>query len=473
MSQCVHGRDVGFGFECWECEAEKRRHKEVLDLQQQGVEEQRRALEQQQRHHHELIEAQERQEELLREANEAQYQAARAQQDRLALQQRQIEEQRARQLAEEERLELRTGLPEFSEAFRHSWLHIAENREALGARVASLRSELSQLTTEKNALWQSVQQAWRRIHGDLAKELQSQLEGSTPRLEDPPPALGDAESKQRLAALLLQLRGISKSVGAKPAPILPSDGPLVQLYRELVVFAEKLQSFVKAPPKQRGMAIGCFAFLFLCMLVGLSMAFKQPSSSTVLATLFYVAVAAIPAYLVVGRIALIRRLSDACTSSRECLTSIEGFLGRMPEVELTPLAEWPQDAKPREVRVAGTANNAAISLKNTIVVLLEAYKTSNFSSHALAQQLAADNAEVGRKTTKIEELTKALEYSADDRTVLDRFEAMREEIRRIGRLILDGRRVPGHRLELVQCPVCGGPASSETKSCPYCGGPFA
>jgi hypothetical protein len=56
-------------------------------------------------------------------------------------------------------------------------------------------------------------------------------------------------------------------------------------------------------------------------------------------------------------------------------------------------------------------------------------------------------------------------HVADLRT---RHEYMKGEIRRVGREILQGWRVPGVKVKLSRCLACAGPVSSEASRCPYC-----
>ncbi len=467
--QCVHGRDVGFGFECWECEAEKRRHEEALDLQQQALAEQQRAHDQQQHRHQELLEAQERQEELLREAAHSREMAARAQQERLDLQRRQIEEERARQQADEERLELRTGLGEFSEAFRQSWLHLSEERETIGSRMAALRNALSHVAAEKTALSQSVRETWKVIHADLSKDLELQLERGTPRLKDPPPSLAHADT-QEFETLSVNLHTLSKRIGATQAKVFLSDGPVSQLYRELSVFREKIQAFAMAPPSWPMPALGCFAFLLLCVAVGVKTALRDQRA--VGAVIFYIAAASLPAILALRRLKLLNDLDHTYEPTLQCLSAILPLLTKIADVKFDRLSDIAAGAKSREARLKRMAENANVTLRNIVLVLQDLYKRDNFALHALAPRLEGLESEAKRKATRIEEITMELKYSEQDTRVMAHSDAMRREIRRIGRLILDGRRLPGARLELAQCPACGGPVSSETKSCPYCARAF-
>jgi predicted nucleic-acid-binding Zn-ribbon protein len=50
---------------------------------------------------------------------------------------------------------------------------------------------------------------------------------------------------------------------------------------------------------------------------------------------------------------------------------------------------------------------------------------------------------------------------------------LREEIRRVGSEILRGIRVAEKKIQVIECPRCGGPASEEAARCPYCGNEFS
>jgi|SRR5882724_1457128 len=467
---CVHGRDVSFGFECWECEQEKRRHRESIELQQQALEDQREALEQQRRHNEEVRLARERQEDLLREAAYAQEQVAQAQHAQLALQRAQAEEAKARLEAEEQRRELRTGLPEFSEEYRNAWLSVSSANDALETKTAALNEQLRQAIASEESTHREVTKTWDQIHKDLAEELQAKLAQGTPNLIDPPPELADEKARLELDHNATTIKAIRNKLGSTVTNTLPTDGPVLRLYRELAAFAERIDALSKSPPKTPGGAIGCLAFLIACALVALANVFQQPAKYGV-AFLFYVAVAAIPAVIAARRYSLIQAISASLSPIHEAATAIVALLTKIPDVEASrPLAASVSSSQAsRADRIRFIANATAAALHANVLALLEMYKSANFKSHSRAPSLAALNDEWRLKTERVARVRESLARSPDEELTVHSHESMRAEIRRVGRQILDGRRVPGQRIELRRCSHCGAVLNSEMQGCPRCG----
>lgn len=468
--KCAHGRDVGgfYGGECWECEQEKRRHQESVELQQQAIEQQQEALERQRHHHEEAEAARERQEELLREAAYAHGQAAEAQRAQLALQQREVEEARARQKAEDERRELRTGLPEFSDDFRNAWQSVSTDYDTLQVKTANLSEELRSALRDEQRIKQDVSATWDEIHRDIGQDLFTKLPQGTPNMVDPPPQFDDLKSRDEILHLAEGVREVGTRLRAPSAQLRSTDGPVLRLHRELSGVAERIDALTKAPPKTPAGAMGCLGFLLACVVVGIAGTMQQPGKYG-MAVLFYVAVAAIPAIIVARRFALIAAISSTLPQIDQLARGTIVALDRIPDVgakQPPPLESTPQASRQDKLRAHASLLSAA--LHSTITALLEMYKSANFNSHPKAQALAQLNSQWKTAESRSAGIRARLAHSPEEALTEESYRYLSGEIRRVGKQILDGRRVAGSRIDLQRCATCGFNFSAETPRCPHC-----
>jgi hypothetical protein len=466
--RCAHGRDVGFGSGCWECEEEKRRHQETLDVQQKAFEQQQEALQEQRRHAEEAQAARDRQEELLREAAYAHEKAAGVQRAQLALQQRQVEESRARQLAEDQRRALRAGLPEFSDDFRNAWQLVSADHDALQVKASDLSAELRSALQEEQRIKKDVSATWDEMHRDFGQDLVAKLAQGTPNMVDPPSQLDDPKSREELRHLAEGVREVGTRLRAPRAQLRSTDGPVLRLHRELSAVGERIDALAKAPPETPAGAMGCLAFLLVCVGLGIAGAIQQPGEYGI-ALLFYVVVAAIPAVIAARRFTLIGTISATLPQIDLLARGAIAALERIPDVEgkQPPAVDNTRQAS-RQDKLRAHASLVSAALHSTVTALLEMYKLANFKFHPKAQALAHLNSEWGTTESRTADIHARLAHSPEEAMTEESYTYLCSEIQRVGRLILDGRRVAGSRIELRRCISCGFNVSAETPHCPHC-----
>lgn len=467
MSRCVHGFEDSIFDSCPRCAEERRQRERAAEAAEEQSRTAREALEAQRRHQLDVQRSQEHQELLLQEAQSAQERAAAAKERQHELQVEHFREEKARIAAAEQRLELRTGLPEFSDAYRQLWFDLAAAHEQLLQREATLRDERSRLAKERELLIATARNTLADILKDLSSNLDHEITTGTPRLQDPPRPLSQSPERQELLKIADGLRSAAQNIGATPATKGHADGPLITIYRLLSCIVEKTAKLeVKSIPV---LGPGCaLFFLGVPTLISLSYLGKDPIAPLLLLG-FGVPLAAILG-LPIYRVALRTRIGTTYTPATRSFQQLDQLLARTTDLELDRLSLQASPAQlSSATKLTAIRSGAKVMLHDVFAVLLAQYTTEHMHAHHLAEQHAGQNQESERMQSRLAEIDAELARSKDVQKRERRFSATRAEVQRVGRLILDGRRLPGRTIELVPCRSCTEPLSAETAQCPYCG----
>lgn len=471
MSRCIHGfeESVYDVYEsCPRCAEERRYQERQVKALEAQEDLQRKTLEAQLQHQKEALESQQRRDQLLAETRQAQQQAVDLQQAQLELQKRMSEEDKIHKQAEQERLELRTGLPEFSTEYQEFWLALASKQEELSSKMkigelVHLQAKADQVVTEN-----AIDSCWKLLYQETEQEFQKQLQGDIPRLRDPPALLDEASIRQQFDILLGQIRELNVAIRAIPPEVNPRGGPMVQLYREVALLSEKISSLAHSPPGGPVFAIlslAFFAFFGIIELLGMSDSPAKHFGTF----LFFSVIALISFFFIKRRHAWLAAFDKSLGPVPDCLRSIASLFSkatlrhfeRLPELEFIGVA--------RAQRLKNLAELSGRVRQDLLTVLLDLYREENLGGHPTAKHLQELALELERNKEHVEEIAEARRLSEEEERTLINYNIVRNEIRRVGRLILDGLRVAGRQLELTRCPSCGVPASSETVQCSECG----
>lgn len=459
MPTCKHGVEVEHGFfgsGCSQCEKEERDREEALRLQQRSIEIQQ--------------EAHERQERLLKEAAWSQRQTAVAEWERLELQREEIRKAEVNRKAEAEREELRKGLPEFSASFRKIWQHAADAEEIIQSRIAELEKLKAEFERKKRQADDSYQTAWQQRNDELMQSFYDHFERGTLNIQDPPTSLAKPHARSTLAEIEAHLRDMPHTLRATKRLTMEGEGPLARIGKQLNAISERVKILTEAPPKKPSFSIGCGAFLTLYIPAVVEISYNKVGGEW--AILFVTFLAFIPIAYATEKISTRAKLKKTYLPTKECLLAFNRTLQAVKPSGMAELKFATTDSKQLEQLLPDLNYNIQVTIQNLGAVLFELYTSITYKTHPLTKIIESLHSERIRLQQRLMDIKTALTLSPEDEKTLEYYRELREEIRRIGRLILDGRRFQGAQIGLRHCENCKGPFSDEIERCPYCNGEF-
>ncbi len=414
-----------------------------------------------------------------------------AERERLEAETEWREAQEREKQEERRRLELRHGLPSFSDEFQAEWLGVNEalvdvlerEREFAEALEAARRSDLANrrvLTVSLDGLVEHLAEAppdeliivppaqmgpgWtalQKAFADLVEESQS-----NPYVRMPP--ISETWMGRNLFRLWLLVRGMS---GLRSSPVAHFQFSL---------------SDQRARPG--GIAIGCAVLLVGIAPIVLTAAIGSLTAVMIDVSLVYFLAAAlclVPVALVAVRIsiapkrrrAIIARVCRFYDAASAVARKLDGEQFRQAEVRpLTPEAlEESNDpttliqpafaSLERKLRVAVAFKSGTSIYDNPWLAGISPKLGPN--GKPLADAAIRALRTMTESAARLRE-TEGREPSAADQRVKASFQFMEAEIRKLGRQVIDGVRLGTSRLELIRCPACAGPVTQNTRECPYC-----